>query len=212
MRRLLLPLAVVAVVSMLRPLAAPPAAACSCVAPPSDEDQIKKYLGYFDAAVIGTARPAPPGAAYPDKVYIAVLRSFKGPSVSLIPSSQPLGRSPDHDGPTGMCGYTLAEKSRTRHFLALTAEPDGTYSPSGCGSFPMTGNVEFLLALEGLTNAAPPAAPPAVTVAAATSGDDGSPWLSIALASAIGGVSGLAVLAASLALMRRMSTRSRSNR
>ncbi len=206
MKRLLLPLAAVAIAGLLLPAGVRPAYACTCAPLPTDDDGVNELMGYFDALVIGTIEKPGSNETHPGKVQVAVESLFKGPPVASLSLDQSSGLNTEQESLGPDCSLLIAEKPNRKYFLALRAELDGTYSPSGCSTFPMEwldaprreDIAAFLGTLETLTGVS--AFPPTGSEPLIEQSVDDFPWLAIAL-----GASALAT--ASALLLRRRLTR-----
>jgi hypothetical protein len=204
MRRLLLPLAAIAIAGLLLPAGVRPAYACTCAPLPTDDDGVKELMGYFDALVIGTIEKPGSNETHPGKVQVAVESLFKGPPVASLSLDQSSGLNTEHESLGPDCSLLIAEKPNRKYFLALRAELDGTYSPSGCSTFPMEwldaprreDIAAFLVTLETLTGVS--AFPPTGSTPPTEQPGGDTPWLPIIIGSSLA-----AALAASTLLLRR---------
>jgi hypothetical protein len=206
MKRLLLPLAALAIPGLLLG-SAPRAYACSCAGLPTSDSDVRRFATEVDVAVIVAIRPPEPGDKFPDRMYVSVETMFVGPEGDELALEQPWGRGITTEDYGPDCSYTLAEVPGKRYFLTLQGSTGGKYRAGWCSSFPLAGPVSYPPAeqrepfLEALRRVTEDDERQDARDQAAPSEDEGFPWLTVV----IGSSAGAAGLATAAWLVRRAS-------
>jgi hypothetical protein len=206
MKRLLLPLAAVAIVGLLLPTSVRPAYACTCAIPTTDE-RVQEVMENSDAVLLGAIAEPSAEDELLDKLPIDVETIYMGPALTRIRLDQSLDEALlrgleereelAHLGSD--CSFTLLGDPGERYLLFLYQQGEGVYTPGGCSSIAMAwtatsqGYQTLFQSVERLT-----AGGTDVTQR------DGAPWLAIIVGSSLGAA---ALAAASAFLLRRRLTR-----
>jgi hypothetical protein len=206
MKRLLLPLAALAIAGLLLG-SAPRAYACSCAELPTGDSAVRRLLAEVDLVAIGAVRAPEPDDEYSGQLHIEIETMFVGPDVDDVALEQPWGSGLMTEGYGPDCSFTLAEVPGRRYFLMLQGEKNGSYAAGWCSSFRLDGppgyppaeqRVPFLEALQRVTEASEP---PEARDQVAPSEDGGFPWRTVAIAA----TASAGALGAAAWLVRRAS-------
>jgi hypothetical protein len=204
MKRLLLPLAAVAIVGLLLPTSVRPAYACTCAIPTTDE-RVQEVMENSDAVLLGAIAEPSAEDELLDKLPIDVETIYMGPALTRVSLDQSLdeallrgldGEELAHLGAD--CSFTLLGEPGERYLLFLSQQREGVYTPGGCSSIAMAWTATsqdyqtFFQSVERVTAGGTDVAQ-----------RDGAPWLAIIIGSSLAA----AALAASALLLRRRLTR-----